>query len=148
MSKRGELFFDGARLLREPGQGRRLVADRACLEGDPVPGVFAHVCALPDEEATVPFDDPVVQGVRQAALAWWIPMLGDSLVCLTTLAVDESRCAGAITVTREDRHLAEDPFLRLFPGTVVDTDLFSAVTPPPGPVLERYAGAPWPGGRF
>jgi hypothetical protein len=41
--------------------------------------------------------------------AWWIPMLGD---------------------------------------TLVRTDLFSRVNPPPGPPIERYAGAPWPGGAF
>ena len=29
-----------------------------------------------------------------------------------------------------------------------ETGLFSAVDAPPGPVIERYAGAPWPGGRF
>lgn len=106
------------------------------------------MCALADEHATVPFDDPVVQGARRDAMAWWIPLLGSSLVCLTTLAVDESRCAGAITVVSNERHLHEDPFLRLFPGTVVTTDLFSRVAPPPGPVLERYRGAPWPGGSF
>jgi len=124
------------------------VVDRLCLEGEPARGALAHVCALPDEDATVPFDDPVVQGVRQDAMAWWIPLLGSSLVCLTTLAVDESRCAGAITVVTDDRHLGDDPFLRLFGGTVVKTDLFSYVAPPPGPVLERYRGAPWPGGSF
>lgn len=148
MSRRGEVFFDGATLSRQEGTGRRLVADRACLEGEPVAGALAHVCALADEDATVPFDDPSVQGARQDALAWWIPLLGSSLVCLTTLAVDESRCAGAITVVTDDRHLADDPFARLFGGTVVTTDLFCAAAPPPGPVLERYAGAPWPGGHF
>lgn len=124
------------------------MADRRCLEGQPVRGALAHVCALADEDATVPFDDPVVQGARQDALEWWIPLLGSSLVCLTTLAIDESRCAGAITVVRDDRHLAQDPFLRLFGGRVVRTGLFSPVAPPPGPVLERYGGAPWPGGSF
>jgi hypothetical protein len=36
---------------------------------------------------------------------------------------------------------ASDPFARLFGGTVVRTDAFAAVPPPPGPVMERYAGA-------
>lgn len=109
MSRRGELFFDGVALSREEGAGRRGVADRACLEGEPVHGAVAHICALPDEDATVPFDDPSVQGARQDALAWWIPLLRPTLVCLTTLGVDESRCAGAMTVVTDDRHLAEDP---------------------------------------
>jgi len=57
-------------------------------------------------------------------------------------------CGGAITVTREPVPWSEDPFARIFPGTVVRTGLFSEVAPPPGPVLERYAGVAWPGGRF
>jgi hypothetical protein len=74
--------------------------------------------------------------------------LEDSLVCLSTFAIDASLCAGAITVAREPSLFADDPFARLFGGTVVETGLFSAVEPPSGPVIERYAGAPWPGGRF
>ena len=45
-------------------------------------------------------------------------------------------------------HTDSDPFARRFDGTVVEYWLFSAVQPPPGPPIERYAGAPWPGGRF
>jgi len=30
----------------------------------------------------------------------------------------------------------------------VPTDSFCTVPPPAGPPIERYAGAPWPGGRF
>jgi hypothetical protein len=30
----------------------------------------------------------------------------------------------------------------------VQTDLFCCVPPPPGPVIERYAGVAWPGGHF
>lgn len=42
----------------------------------------------------------------------------------------------------------QDPFARIFPGTIVRADLFSAVAPHPGPPIERYAGVAWPGGRF
>ena len=76
------------------------------------------------------------------------PLLGDSLVCLTTISLDAVHCGGAITVARDPRHFRADPFAFLFPGGTLETDLFSAVAPPPGPVLERYAGAPWPGGSF
>ena len=86
--------------------------------------------------------------MRRDALAWWIALLGDALVCLTTLALDESSYGGAITVTREPVRWEDDPFARIFAGTVVRSDLFCAVTPPAGPVVERYAGVPWPGGRF
>ena len=89
-----------------------------------------------------------MQQARRDALAWWIPLLGDSLVCLSTFAVDASLCAGAITVARDPACFDADPFARLCSGTLVRTSLFSEVDPPPGPVVERYAGAPWPGGAF
>ncbi|MEJ7714775.1 MAG: hypothetical protein WKF40_03300 [Thermoleophilaceae bacterium] len=62
----------------------------------------AWVFAPDDAQDGVPYDQPEVQGARQAALAWWYGILGDALVCHTTLALDESRCAGAITVVRGD----------------------------------------------
>jgi hypothetical protein len=113
-----------------------------------VADAFAHVCALPERDAALRFDEPEVQQARREALAWWIPLLGDDLVCLTTFALDASRCGGALTVARSPDRFADDPFARLFPGTVVQTSLFCRVDPPPGPVIERYAGVPWPGGGF
>ena len=145
----GRLVWDGGSLsadVRAPG--RRVRVDARCLEGERVNGAFAHVCALADDAARLRYDEPEVQQARRDALAWWIPLLGDDLVCITTLALDASHCAGAITVARDPRWFRSDPFARLFPGTVVRTDLFAAVDPPPGPVVERYAGAPWPGGGF
>ncbi|HSD23327.1 MAG TPA: hypothetical protein VLB79_03285, partial [Solirubrobacterales bacterium] len=89
-----------------------------------------------------------VQQARRDALASWIPMLGDDLVCISTFSLDESRCAGAVTVATEPRFFDQDPFARLFPATTVRADCFSRVPPPPGPVIERYQGAPWPAGSF
>ncbi len=143
-----ELSWDGIELSLEPHRGRQLRIDRRCLEGAAAPGSFAHVCAVPSDVARVPFDQPEVQQVRRDALAWWIPLLGESLVCISMFSVDSVHCAGAVTVASRPDHFNEDPFSRLFPGTVVRTDLFSAVDPPAGPVTERTAGAPWPGGRF
>ncbi len=140
--------FDGERLSPGPAGGRRLRIDARCLEGGPVSGAIAHVCALADKDAALRYDEPEVQQVRRDALAWWIPMLGDRLVCLSTFALDASRCAGAVTVTREPVPFGLDPFARLFPGTVVPVDFLCPVPPPPGPVIERYSGAPWPGGSF
>lgn len=143
------VVFDGERLSADAhAPGRRLRADARCLAGEPVRGAFAHVCALPDKDAALRYDEPEVQQARRDALAWWVPLLGDDLICLTTFAIDASLCGGAMTVARSPDRFASDPFARLFPGTVVETDLFCAVAPPPGPVIERYAGAPWPGGRF
>ena len=144
---RHNLSFDGRRLSIDAAAGRSFRADPRCLAGDGTPA-YAHICALADPSAAVPFDDPAVQGARQAALAWWIPLLGDDLLCLTTLALDESRCAGAITVARNSRHFDSDPFAQLFVPTVVETTLFSLVPAPPGPVIERYSGEPWPAEGF
>ncbi|MGI8594089.1 MAG: hypothetical protein ACR2ML_06955 [Solirubrobacteraceae bacterium] len=142
------LAFDGRSLHAGEGPGRSFMVDARCLTGEPVKGAYAHVCALTDDLAALPYDQPEVQQVRREALQWWIPLLGDALVCLTTLALDEARYAGAITVTSEPVRFDDDPFARLFAPTLVRTDLFSAVPPPPGPVLERYAGVAWPGGTF
>ncbi len=143
------LVFDGQRLSADPHtDGRRLRIDSRCLEGQPVKGAVAHVCARPDRDAALRYDEPEVQQARRDALEWSIPLLGDRLVCLSTFAIDASLCAGAITVARDASLFNNDPFARLFPGTVVATDDFSEVSPPAGPTIERYTGAPWPGGRF
>ena len=124
------------------------MVDARCVEGQPIPGAYAHVCALPDGGAALGFDQPEVQQVRRDALAWWIPMLGDALVCVTTLALDEARYGGAITVTRRPVQWSADPFTRIFAGTVLRTELLCEVLPPAGPVIERYNGVAWPGGSF
>jgi hypothetical protein len=140
--------FDGERLHRDPSAGRRLRIDARCLDGEPVEGAFANVCALADEDAALRYDEPEVQQARRDALAWWIPLLGADLVCLSTFALDASRCAGAVTVARRPLHFGEDPFARLFPATTTQVDFLCPVPPPPGPAIERYEGAPWPAGRF
>jgi hypothetical protein len=143
------IWFDGAALHRGSGSpGRRFRADPRCFGGPPLRGCFAHVCALVDDGARLPYDDPLVQQARRDALAWWIPLLGAGFVCLTTLALDSVHCGGAITVARQPFSFSSDPFARIFPGTVVTTDLFSEVPAPGGPVIERYSGAAWPGGAF
>jgi len=142
------LAYDGRELRAGASPGRCFMVDARCLDGTPVRGAYAHVCALTDDAAVLEFDHPEIQQVRRDALAWWIGMLGENLVCLTTLALDASRYGGAITVTREPVRWSDDPFARIFPGTLVRSDLFCAVAPPAGPVIERYAGVAWPGGRF
>ena len=128
--------------------GLRVRPDPRCIRGEPVFGLWAHVCAATDRSDVLPYDHPEIQQVRREALAWWIPLLGDSLVCLTTLALDSVNYAGAITAARDPSLFGEDPFARIFPGTAIPTDLFCAVPPPAGPVVERYSGVAWPGGRF
>jgi len=140
------LSFDGHALHARRWPGRCFMIDARCLAGEPVRDAYAHVCALPDGEASLEFDQLEIQQVRRDALGWWIPMLGDALVCLTTLALDESHYGGAITVTREPVAWSDDPFARIFAGSVLRTGLFSIVPAPPGPVIERYGGVAWPGG--
>ena len=143
------LVFDGERLTADAhAPGRRFRVDERCLGKPRAAGAYAHVCALPDRDAALRFDEPEVQQVRRDALQHWIPLLGADLVCLSTFVLDASRYGGAVTVARRPDRFADDPFARLFPGTVVETGIFAEVPPPPGPVIERYAGAPWPGGRF
>ncbi|HEU0025019.1 MAG TPA: hypothetical protein VFQ12_10325 [Thermoleophilaceae bacterium] len=143
------MVFDGERLSADPrAPGRRFRADPRCFEGEPVAQAYANVCATVGRDAALRYDEPEVQQVRRDALAWWLPLLGADLVCVTTLALDASRYGGAITVARRADRFESDPFARLFPATVVEADLFCDVSAPPGPVIERYAGAPWPGGDF
>jgi len=143
------VFWDGETLTTERGtSGRRLRADPRCLADGAAPEAYAHVCALADPSAALRFDEPEVQQARRDALAWWIPLLGDELVCLTTLAVDASLYGGAITVARSPRWFGEDPFARIFRGTTIRTTLFAQVAAPGGPAIERYSGIPWPGGAF
>ena len=144
------VVYDGSSLSLDPDSpGRPFLADERCFAGPPVDRAWAHVCASPDAEAAIRFDEPEVQQARRETFAWWIPLLGDDLVCLTTLALDGARYGGAITVVRRERDLSADPFAQLFPGKVIECgNLFSEVAPPPGPVIERYGGAPWPGGSF
>ncbi len=142
------MAWDGITLSRELGApGRRFRADPRCFAGEPVRS-WAHVCAIADDQAKLPYDTPEVQGVRRDALAWWIPLLGDTLVCLTTLALDSVNYGGAVTVATDPSLFDQDPFARIFPGSVVETEFFCLVPPPAGPVVERYAGVAWPGGRF
>lgn len=145
------MSFDGHELRAgQDGDGLSFMVDSRCLEEPAVAGAQAWVFAPDDARDGVPYDQPEVQGARQDALAWWYGMLGDALVCHTTLALDESRCAGAITVVSGDvpARPTDDPFSRLYAPRCVPCALFGVVAPPPGPVLERYAGAPWPGGSF
>lgn len=145
----GWLRFDGGALHGGDGAaGRRFEVDARCLAGERVAGAYAHVCALACDGAALRFDEPEIQQARRDALAWWVPLLGDALICLTTLALDVSRYGGAITVTRRPVDWSNDPFARIFPGTIVRSDLFCEVAPPAGPVIERYAGVAWPGGSF
>jgi hypothetical protein len=77
--------------------------------------------------------------------------LRDGRVAVSVLVDDPVHLAGSVSVARADQPgellaLRDDPFARLGPPRLLDVGpgLFGTVPVTPGPVLERYAGAPWP----
>jgi hypothetical protein len=64
------VVFDGRSLSLDPHTpGRRLRIDSRCVDGEPVRGAYAHVCALTDPGAALRYDEPEVQQARRDALA-------------------------------------------------------------------------------
>jgi len=133
------VVFDGRGLSADPhAPGRRLRVDWRCLDGEPVTGAFAHVCALADRRASMPFDDAggaacAAPRASPGGYRCWETRWSASARSRST----GSLCAGAVTVARDPNRFDDDPFARLFPGTLVQTDLFSEVRPPAGPAIER-----------
>jgi hypothetical protein len=89
-------------------------------------------------------DDPAAVNARRAVLR-------DGRVAVSLLVEDAVHIAGSLTIARTDRPeelhaLRDDPFARLGTPRLLDVGpgLFGAAPTTPGPVLERYAGAPWP----
>lgn len=124
--------------------GERKIDARA-VDPDGAPALASLVLA-PDG-VTIAFDDPAVSGALRAALA--APWPG----VLSTLVVENSRFAGALTAARDgDRaRLRSDPFARIFPAEIVEVGagLLGTTPPPTGPVIQRYGGGePWPWDRF
>ena len=89
----------------------------------------------------------VSEALRAALAAPWPDVL-------STLLVEESRFAGAITAVRAgDRvRLELDPFARIFPAQLVEVGagLFGHTPAPTGLVIQRYGGGepPWPWDTF
>ena len=128
--------------------GRKPVADavRADARIVDASGAAAAVSLvlLPRERSPL-FDDPAVSGALRAVLS------GVQPDAVSTFVRDSSHFSGAVTVRRQGRALLrDDPFRRLGPAEVLDVGpgLFGAVRPPPGPVIQRYSGAPWPVAGF
>lgn len=89
-------------------------------------------------------DDPAALGARRAVLR-------DGRVAVSLLVSDPVHLAGSLSIARTDRPdellaLRDDPFARLGTPRLLDVGpgLFGSAPATPGPVLERYAGAPWP----
>lgn len=89
-------------------------------------------------------DDPAAIEARRGVLR-------DGRVAVSLLVDDPVHLAGSLTIARGDRPeelhaLRDDPFARLGTPRLLDVGpgLLGAVPTTPGPVVERYAGAPWP----
>ena len=102
--------------------------------------------ALAPERISVLFDDPAVCQAMRMVLA------GPPLDVISTLVRDPSTIAGAFTATHAPtpEGLADDPFARIFPRTLlrVDGGFVGNMPAPAGPGVQRYAGAPWPWDHF
>ena len=128
--------------------GRKPVADAVrayagIVDPDGAPAGVSFLL-LPRDRSPL-FDDPAVSGALRAVLS------GPPPDAVSTLVRDSSHFAGAITVRRDDpMRLADDPFARLGPTRRlrVGPGLFATAAHPYGPVIQRYAGQPWPATGF
>jgi len=88
------------------------------------------------------FDDVAVQHARRCLLRSARPP-----DAVSTLLVDDSHFAGALTVRRGPWDGADDPFARVESGRLlrVGPGVVGAFALPVGPVIERHGSAqPWP----
>jgi hypothetical protein len=104
---------------------------------------------LPAPGARPIADDPAVVEARRAVLR-------DGRVPVSLLVDDPVHLAGSLAVARADRPeeliaLRDDPFARFARPRLLDVGPgllgpgeFDTMPVTPGPVVERYAGAPWP----
>jgi hypothetical protein len=90
------------------------------------------------------FDDLAVQRARQRVMEGPVPL------AVTTFACDPSHFAGSLTAWPDAAAAARDPFARVWPARLLRAGpgLVAGVPVALGPVLERYAGTPWPMDRF
>ena len=94
----------------------------------------------------LPYDDVAVTQAMRAVLG------RPPALAMSTLSLDASAIGGAFTAALdpESPALLGDPFRRLFPARLlrVGEGFVGSMPAPPGPVVQRYAGAPWPWDRF
>lgn len=90
------------------------------------------------------YDDPAVSQVIRDVLAWPPPDV------VTTLVRDGVHLAGSLTARRDGYDLAGEPFARLGRARLLEVEggLLGRVPMPCGPVMQRYAGQPWPAEGF
>jgi hypothetical protein len=93
----------------------------------------------------LPFDDGgVTQALRRRLQLPWPGLV-------STLLVDWSKIAGALTAAPSEQALEDDPFARLFPTRLlrIEPGLLGPIPAPTGPAVTRYgSGNPWPWDRY
>src|SRR5260370_12402582 len=81
-----------------------------------------------------------------------VALAGRPADVMSALVRDPSTIGGAFTATHAPTPyaLADDPFARIFPRTLlrVDGGFVGTMPTPAGPGVQRYAGAPWPWDHF
>jgi hypothetical protein len=128
---------------RKPVRGA-VRMDRRLVDPDG-PAAWLSLVLVPPELAPL-FDDPAVSQAMRRVLT------GPPFAASSTLVRDAVHFGGAVTVEQgpDPRRLADDPFARLHRARIlrVGPGMFGAVPPPPGPVIQRYSGQPWPVAGF
>ena len=128
--------------------GRKPVASAVRMDARVVnphgPAAFVSLVVLERDRSPL-FDDPAVSGALRRVLA------GPAPDAVSTFVRDSSHFAGDVTVRRAGVHaLRDDPFARVGRAEIlaVGPGLFGRTAPVPGPVIQRYAGQPWPVAGF
>ena len=117
-----------------------LRADPAAFDADGRAAVASYVL-VPSERAVI-FDDPAVQRARQQVLAAARPW-----TAVTTLVANDVHFRGSLLGVAGDDASWSDPFAAIAPARWLDLGpglLASGPLRLPAPVIERYAGKPWP----
>lgn len=121
-----------------------LRADPAAFDPGGPPATASYVL-VPASRAVI-FDDPAVQRARQLVLA-----AAEPWSAVTTLVADAVHFRGSLTAVAEPGAAFDDPFTLVAPARrlAVGPGLLSAgPLRLPSPVIERYAGQPWPQSGF
>jgi hypothetical protein len=119
--------------------------DAHAIDPEGPAGTVSLVVVPPGREPL--FDDPAVSQAMRRVLS------DPPADAFTTFVRDSSHFCGSLTVRRRDPWaLRDDPFARLGPRRILEVGpgLLPAIgrVPALGPVVQRYAGQPWPAARF
>ena len=125
---------------RDEEQPKRALRVDARAQDPTGDACWVSLCKFEDG-TSIPFDDPSMSNALRHRLS--LPWPG----FVSTLLVDWSRVAGALTAAPTRAGLLDDPFARVFPQRVfhVQAGVLGTIPAPTGPAITRYgSGNPWP----